>query len=519
MKRRSPVKIIFFAILFILLIIVAVVLIRTLTYPFHKTDGVTGAEPLDTSVTELSLERFAGGIRIPTVGREDYEDVDFAQFDRFKEYLAEVYPDIYSVMDTMTVNKYGMLFRWKGKDSSLKPILFLSHYDVVPVDNYEETESGEGDMILRPSDADKGPMTGYADSWEYPPFSGAVADGRIYGRGTLDMKCMLFAVMEAADTLIKEGFQPEQDIWFAFGQDEENGGRQGAVEIAQYFKNENIVFDAVYDEGGLIAAPGLGGINAPVGLIGVAEKGFSTINIKIRGIGGHSSMPPARGSLVQAAEIIAKLNNEQMPLMLIPPISSFLDNVGAYMPFASRVAIANKWLLEGVLLRQMSKEAQTNALVRTTTAVTMAKGSEAPNVMSALAEVTVNFRILPGNSAQDVFEHVQKICEGYDVELVNDRPREASHISPEDSKGFRIIKDITGRLYPDAVVTSYITIGGTDAYKYELVSDNVYRFMPILLNEYEQRIVHNENEHISIANFGRMIAFYKEIMRTYGIME
>lgn len=518
MKKKSAVKIILLLLLLVIIALAAIVLVKTFTYPFQKAGGDKNVQLLDTSVSGQSIERFAGGVRIPTVGGVDYDEIDFTPFDRFKEYLPESYPQIYEVMDTTTVNGYGMLLRWKGKDSSLKPILFLSHYDVVPVDNYEGDEIG-GDIILRPADADKGPMTDYAKVWDYPPFSGAVVDGRIYGRGSLDMKCMLFAVMEAADALIKDGFQPKQDIWFAFGQDEENSGIHGAVEIAKYFKGNNIEFDAVYDEGGLVAAPGLGGINAPIALVGVAEKGFSTIRIKVKGVGGHSSMPPKEGSLVKAAEIITKLNENQMPLTLIPPVSSFLDNTGAYMPFLSRMAIANKWLLEGMFLKQMSKTPQTNALARTTTAVTMAKGSEAPNVLSSMSEVTVNFRILPGNTVEEVLEHVKKICEGYDVEIENNNPREASNISPADARGFRIIKDVVGKIYPDAVVSSYITIGGTDAYKYELVSKNVYRFLPVLLNEYEQRSIHNENEYISIANFGRMIAYYKEIMRTYEDFE
>lgn len=516
MKKRSSIKIFLLALLVVLLLVIALLVIRTLTYPFNKDVSKSNVELLDISVPEISIERFAGGLRIPTVGAVNYDEVDFRTFDRFKEYLPEVYPEIYKVMDTLTVNKYGMVFRWKGKDSTKAPILFLSHYDVVPVDNYDPIDPDEGDMVLRPHDEENVVMQGTAPGWEYPPFSGAVAEGNIYGRGSLDMKCKLFSVMEAADALIKEGFQPNQDVWFAFGQDEENGGMQGAVKIAQYFKEQNITFDAVYDEGGIIAAPGLGGINAPVALVGVAEKGFSTITIKVRGIGGHSSMPPARGSLVQAAEIITKLNAQQMPLILIPPIESFLNNVGGHMSFVSRMAIANKWLLKGVLVRQMSKEAQTNALVRTTTAVTMASGSEAPNVMSALAEVTVNFRILPGNTVQEVLEHVREVCEGYDVELINNDPREASNMSPEDSYGFKMIKETVGKVYPEAIVTPYITIGGTDAYKYEQVSKNVYRFLPIILNETEQRTIHNENEYISIENFGRMIAFYKEIMRNYG---
>ncbi|MCD8176334.1 MAG: M20/M25/M40 family metallo-hydrolase [Tannerellaceae bacterium] len=503
------------ALLGVLLLLLIVLVIKTMIYPFRTNDTPVGTSMMTVPVSEKSVKRFAGGIQIPTISVENYEDTNFEAFDRFKVYLESAYPEVYSKLDTMTVNTYGLVFRWKGKNPDLRPVLLLSHYDVVPVDGYDEENYFTGDTIFRINDPVQLPIDEIQEGWTYPPFSGAVTGGRVYGRGTLDMKGMLFGIMEAADALLVEGFQPERDIWFAFGQDEENGGRNGAVLIADYFKEQNIRFDAVYDEGSFVLAPGVGGINKPMALVGVGEKGFLTLRLSIRGLGGHSSMPPKKSSLVMAAEIIEKLNNNQMPARIIAPIRSFLNNAGGEMGFASRLAISNQWLLKPVLLKTLSNSPATNALVRTTTAFTMMKGSDANNVVSAVSELTMNFRILPGETVEDVINHVKKACEGFDVDYEVINAREPSAISPEDTKGFNIIRQTVNKLYPEAIFSSYITIGGTDAYKYQLVSDNIYRFMPIYLNDYEQRTIHNENEHISLENFGRMIEYFKELMTRY----
>lgn len=512
MVKRLIVILISVVILFILYLVV-----RTLTYGFSKVEEKVGEAEIDFTPSEQALRRFAGGIRIPTVSNEVYEETNFEPFRRFMAYLPSVYPAVYEVMETETVNEYGLVFRWKGKNPEEKPVLFLSHYDVVPVVGYDPQTMSASDTIFQPHDTHISPIESLSGTWDYSPFSGAVVDGRIYGRGTLDMKNMLFSLMEGADALIAEGFQPERDIWFAFGHDEEVSGRQGALRIAAYFREQGLTFDAVYDEGGIIAAPGsaMESIGKPLALIGTGEKGFLTLRLRVKGLGGHSSMPPAKSSLVYAGEIIGKLNSHQMPATIIPPIASFLDNIGSEMGFVSRMAIANQWILKPLLLHSFEKSPSSNALIRTTTAVTMAKGSDAPNVLASVAEVTVNFRILPGNTVADVMEHVKKLCEGYDVDMEVVSEREPSGISPENVKGFSIIKDQITQIYPDAIVSSYITIGGTDAYKYQVVSDHIYRFMPVQLNLYEQRSIHNENEHISFENFGRMLWYFKELMRRY----
>ncbi len=510
-------KTIVIAIVSFIIILVIFLLVKTWIYPFHKSEEKYNTAILDTNPSEKSIKRFVGGIRIPTVSNEVYENTDFQPFDDFKAYLPKVYPEIYKNMDTLTVNEYGLVFHWKGKTQDRKPILFLSHYDVVPVIGYDPAQNAPVDTIYQVNDNAISRIDSVQTKWDYSPFSGAVVNGRIYGRGTLDMKGMLFSLFEAADQLIGEGFQPEQDIWFAFGHDEEVSGRQGAVHIADYFKQRGITFDAVYDEGGIIAAPGsaMESIKKPMALVGIGEKGFLTLRIKVFGLGGHSSMPPAKSSLVYAAEIIEKLNDNQLPPKIISPIASFLDNIGGEMNFTSRMAIANQWLLKPLLINTFSKSPSSNALIRTTTAISMAKGSDAPNVLTSVSEVTINFRILPGETVNDIVNHVNKLCEGYNVEMEIISSREPSAISPEDTKGFNVIRKTISQLYPDAIVSSYITIGGTDAYKYQIVSDNIYRFMPLDLNLYEQRSIHNENEHITIENFGKMIWYFKEIMKTY----
>lgn len=491
---------------------------KTVFYPFAKVDS---SKPSSTSSTnyipsESAIRNLAGGIQFPTIINEVYEESNFKPFVEFKQYLIKTYPRIYQTMDTLTINQYGMLFHWKGKNPNAKPILLLSHYDVVPVVGYDPSDYTQGEIFYHPDE--KAEKSEAQSTWDYPPFSGAVVDGRIYGRGTLDMKGMLFSIMEAANELIGEGFQPEQDVWFAFGQDEERSGLHGAIHIADYFKSQGIEFGAVYDEGGIIAGPKsvLPNVDVPMALVGLGEKGFLTLRIRVYGIGGHSSMPPQKGSLIYAAEIMQKLNENQMPANLIPPIASFLDNIGGQMNFTSRMAIANQWLLGSNLKKSLSKSPASNALIRTTTAVTMAYGSDAPNVLASVAEVTVNFRILQGNTVNDVIEHVKDICKDYKVDLQVISSREPSSLSPADSEPFNRLKEIVEGLYPNAIVSPYITIGGTDAYKYQIVSNNIYRFMPVSLDQQDQRTIHNENEHITLENYGKMITYFKEIMKQYN---
>ncbi|GAA4159067.1 M20 family peptidase [Chryseobacterium ginsenosidimutans] len=506
-------KIIFIA-LSIIIILIIIILVKTFIYPFKKINSKT-SEGWKAVKNDSAIQRLSGGLKIPTVSSGELGKFDYSTFDTIKEYLKVSYPLIYENAEFTEVNKYGLVFRLKGSNPSLDPILFLSHTDVVPPGDAEVKDKSEN--IFRPDDKPLPPVSKIADDWDFGPFSGAVANGRIYGRGAIDMKGMLFSLMESMNNIIKNKHIPQRDIYLAFGFDEEVGGQQGAVKIAEYFKTKNLKFDAVYDEGGLILEKGsVAGIDSDVAVIGCAEKGFLSVKIKVKGLGGHASMPPMESAIGKAAIIMQRLEHDQMKPMITPLINEFFTNIGGSMSFVNRMGISNQWLLKPVLLSQLTKNNSTNALVRTTTALTMMKGSDAPNILSPEVEFVVNFRLLPGNTVKDVKEHIAKATKGFDVELEDiDSVKEASAVSPTNTKAFKLIEAAVKEIHPAAIATPYLTVGGTDAYKYQMVSKNIYRFMPIKINDAEKQSIHSTNEYLSIENYMKMIHYFEYIMTNY----
>ncbi|GAA5095688.1 M20 family peptidase [Chryseobacterium ginsengisoli] len=503
-----------FIILSVVIVLIIIVLIKTFTYPFKKINSKT-SEGWKFVKNDSAIQRFSGGLKIATVSSGELGTFDYSTFDTIKEYLRTSYPLIYENTEFTEVNKYGLVFKLKGKNSSLDPILFLSHTDVVPPGDADVKDKSEN--IFRPDDKPLPAVSKVAEDWDFGPFSGAVANGRIYGRGSIDMKGMLFSLMESMNNLIKNKHVPQRDIYLAFGFDEEVGGQQGAVKIAEYFKSKNIKFDAVYDEGGLILEKGsVAGIDSDVAVIGCAEKGFLSVKIKVKGLGGHASMPPMESAIGKAAVIMQRLEHDQMKPMITPLINEFFTNIGGSMSFVNRMGISNQWLLKPVLLAQLTKNNSTNALVRTTTALTMMKGSDAPNVLSPEVEFVVNFRLLPGNSVKDVKEHIANATKGFDVEIEEvDSVKEASDVSPTNTKAFKLIEAAIKEIHPTAIATPYLTVGATDAYKYQIVSKNIYRFMPIKINDAEKQSIHNTNEYLSIENYMKMIHYFEFIMLNY----
>lgn len=497
-----------------IILLIVILLIKTFTYPFKKNNTAATNE-WKVVKNDSAVQRFSNGIKIATISTGELGDFDYSTFDTFKEYLKKSYPEIYQNTENYEVNKYGLVFKLKGSQPNLEPILFLSHMDVVPPGDADVKSKEEN--VFRPNDKALPRVTKVAEDWDYAPFSGSVANGRIYGRGTIDMKGMLFSLMESMSNIIKSGHIPKRDIYLAFGFDEEVGGQKGAAQIANHFKKQGLKFDAVYDEGGLVLEKGsVKGIDSDVAVIGCAEKGFLSAKIKVKGLGGHSSMPPTESAIGKAAVIMQRLEDDQMKPIITPLIREFFDNIGGSMPFANRLAISNQWLLQPLLLSQLTKSNTTNALVRTTTALTMMKGSDGTNVLSPEVEFVVNFRLLPGNTVKDVKDHIAKATKGFDVEVEEiDNTREASAVSPTNTKAFKLIEAGIKEIYPTAIATPYLTVGGTDAYKYQIVSKNIYRFMPIKINNSEQQSIHSTNEYISIKNYLKMIHYFEFVMKNY----
>lgn len=507
-------KKILLVILGVIIVLIIILLVKTFTYPFKK-NNLSATQEWKVVKNDSAVQRFSNGIKIATISTGELGDFDYSTFDTFKEYLKKSYPEIYQNTENYEVNKYGLVFKLKGTQPNLEPILFLSHMDVVPPGD-ADVKSKEGN-IFRPDDKALSRITKVSEDWDYAPFSGAVSNGRIYGRGTIDMKGMLFSLMESMTNLIKNKHVPKRDIYLAFGFDEEVGGQKGAAQIANHFKKQGLKFDAVYDEGGLVLEKGsVKGIDSDVAVIGCAEKGFLSAKIKVKGLGGHSSMPPTESAIGKAAVIMQRLEDNQMKPVITPLIKEFFDNIGGSMPFANKLAISNQWLLQPLLLSQLTKNNSTNALVRTTTALTMMKGSDGTNVLSPEVEFVVNFRLLPGNTIKDVKDHIAKVTKGFDVEVEEiDNTREASAVSPTNTRAFKLIEAGIKEIYPTAIATPYLTVGGTDAYKYQIVSKNIYRFMPIKINNSEQQSIHSTNEYISIENYLKMIHYFEFIIKNY----
>jgi carboxypeptidase PM20D1 len=352
----------------------------------------------------------------------------------------------------------------------------------------------------------------------------------VWGRGTLDIKSQLTAHLEAAENLMRRGFTPQRDFYFIYGHDEEVGGRNGAMKVAEYLESRGFRAEGVLDEGGFVISGALKGVNAPLALIGVAEKGFCNYEISIAGTGGHSSMPPLHTSLGTAAALIREIEAHPLPPRLTPPVRDMLRAAAGEMGFALRMALANLWLFRPLLFRIFAAGAVTRAMVGTSLAATRAQASDAANVLPQNTTITVNARLLPGDTLAMVERHLAGLAEqviaadrekaggaagpekGRGYAITRLIPLEASPLSPAAGAVYEKLTTLIGEFYPNAITAPYLVMGGTDARKYYAVSDHVYRFTPILVTDAEKNTAHSTNESISIVNYGRMIRFFERFI-------
>ena len=458
--------------------------------PENKDYGTPTEEKVDAARAQ---EHLAKAISIPTISYPDKADVDFTQFEKFHAFLEEAFPLIHKTLEKEIVQEASLIYRWKGTRDDLDPIALLAHQDVVPI-----SEGTEQD-------------------WEHPPFSGHNDGEFIWGRGTLDMKNHLIGVMDAVETLLEEGFQPERDVYLLFGQDEEVVASEegGAKSIMKVLKERGIHLDCVLDEGGAIIPVNVKGIlnNKELVGIGIAEKGYVDFEITVNAKGGHSSQPPVHSGLGQLADVIKDLENNQFKAELMPFVKELFSNVGKNCTYPARLLMCNLNYLHPVLKYGMTKIPFTACLVRTTTAVTMAQGSPAANVLPQKASVTVNFRQMPGVTTADVEKHIRKVCRNKDIEVKVLKAKEASKFSPTDSRAFNIIREICMQDNKDSIVAPYLVMGGTDACYYEPICENIYRYAPYKVSVPLLRCTHGTNERIPIEAIAPAIAFFKRYIR------
>jgi carboxypeptidase PM20D1 len=477
----------FFRILILLIfVLLAVIVIKALLFRSlqAKVDSVEIPAFGDESVSHL-----AQAVKIPTVSYSFSAPVDTVAFLKYLNFITQSYPGINTRLEKEIINKLTLLFTWKGTNPSLKPVILMAHYDVVP----------PGDTLM----------------WEKKPFSGE-NDGRfIWGRGTLDDKAAMISVLEAVERLISEGYNPERTIYLSFGHDEEIGGNNGAVKVAELLKARGVEAEYVLDEGMAVTLGMVPMMKKPVALIGLSEKGYLTVKLEAEMEGGHSSTPAKESALIVLNRAVYNLVNNQMKPRLSAPINDFIRYIGPEMPFYAKMIFGNKWLFGGLILNIYKGSSSGNALVRTTTAPTIIMSGEKDNVIPVKAEAVVNFRILPGESSGDVLKHIEKVVNDKLVRVLpsNESISEPTPVSPSDTKGFSDIQKAIREVYNNAPVSPTMMLGTSDSRHFSSITRNIYKFAPIVVSSEDMARIHGLNERNSIENYKKGIAFYYRLIR------
>jgi carboxypeptidase PM20D1 len=479
------------AVVFLLVVVLAIVVVSraallrpTAEKPVPAADAIAVDE-------SGAVQRLAAAIRIPTVSNASLI-IDADAMAKLRDLMQSSFPRVHAVMTREVLDSGAMVFTWKGRDPSADPVVLMGHMDVVPA---------EAATLNR---------------WQHAPFSGDIADGSIWGRGTLDDKQSVFSLMEAAETLLAQGFTPARTVIFAFGDDEENGGPQGAGRIVKLLQSRGVHAAFVVDEGGAVVTGMVPGFTAPLAVVGTAEKGYLSLALSTTGAGGHSSEPPAHTAIGRLATGLARLEAHPFPGSLPAPMRAELVSLAPYMPFSKRLILGNLWLTRPLIVGAGLQDEHQAGGFHTTTAEDIISGGVKENVLPTEAHAVVNFRILPGETVNSVTEGVRARIADSGITIANANPgsaRDPSPVSPTNTDGFQELATTIRQRYPGTVVTPYLVQAATDSSYYYGVSPNVYRFAPIEANPATLTMVHGFNEHITTINYIHAVQFEAQLIR------
>ncbi len=470
--------------------VVAVAVFRATTLPSLQI-AVEPAPDLDLDL-DAAVERLRQAVRIVTIS-SDEGPPDADQVAAFHGFLEQSFPGVHAALEREVVGGGSLLYTWPGRDVAAAPVALLGHFDVVP----------PGDLEL----------------WTHPPFSGALSGGYVWGRGTLDNKINVLGLLEAVERLLAEGFAPARTVLFAFGHDEEILGAEGAAKIAALLAERGTRLEFVLDEGMLIVDGVVPGAADPVAILGVAEKGYVTFELTARAAGGHSSTPPPDSAVGRLARALARLDETKQPARVDAPVTEFLRYLAPEMPFPRRLVLSNLWLTAPLVERLYAANWRTDAVLRTTTALTIADAGIKDNVLPTAARARVNFRVHPRDSIAAVEERVRRIVDDLEIEIeIVGTRQEPSPVSPLDGSGFRYLQRTIGEVFPEAIVVPGLVLGGTDSRYYAGLTDQVYRFTPMILGPDDLGRVHGVDERLSVEVYGRSLRFYARLLEQLGTL-
>jgi len=468
-----------------LVILFGVLVFNTLTIDRYQLEGVTQtAAPFFDH--DHAIDRFATSLTFETVSVAG-GSVNEHAFRAFHTFLETSFPLVFENLLVEHVNEWTLLITWEGKNPELNPTMLMAHQDVVPA--------------------------GDASAWLHPPFSGKIADGSVWGRGAIDNKNGVMAILEAVELRLRDGHQPDRTLMLLFGHDEEIGGVMGAVAVAELLKSRGITLEFVLDEGGYIIEGALP-VERPVAFVGTSEKGYLDLQLTALSQGGHSSTPPVDTPIFLLAEALHKLNNNPFDASITGATEDMFAFLRPEMPFLYRMIFSNLWLTKPIIVRVFRDNPSASAMLRTTMAPTMMSGSAAPNVLPAEASVVINFRIQPGETIDSVIENVERIINDDRIKVTKFAGfgSNPSPISDARAQPFSILHQSIREVFNEIYVTPFLMIAGTDSRHLTIVSDNVFRFSPVQLTEEESVSFHAVNEHLSVETYLKMIHFYHNLI-------
>lgn len=423
-------------------------------------------------------------VQIPTVSFMDGEGEDQAPFVEFQEKLHALFPGVARHCERMIVGDKGIIYRWPGQEGE-RPSVLMSHYDVVPAPD---------------------------DKWIHPPFSGAILEGYVWGRGTIDTKCTLVAAMEAAEQLISIGHVPQNDLYFCFSGDEEVAGPT-APAILEALQAAGVTPWFVLDEGGGIVNDALPGVDKPCAQIGACEKGQAELIFTAEALPGHASRPPRHTSLGQVARAIRRVEKTPWPLRYTPVAKRFIDTMGRHARLPWRFIYANLIPLKPFISLFLGlRGGELNAQLRTTAAFTLAKASSATNVLPQRAQASANTRMLPGENSKSARRRAQRLVKGLGVKVDTRVFSEPSAISNTQDTAWQMLCEAVEDVWPEAVPVPFMYMACTDARHYSRICEHVYRFSALAWTKEERALMHSFNERISLKALGKMQAFYQALI-------
>jgi carboxypeptidase PM20D1 len=436
-----------------------------------------------------AVERLRELLRIPTQSHPDPADLDTEAFASFRDAVVRLYPAVTAAAERELVLGHTMLYRWRGAAEGPATVL-MAHYDVVVA-----TDEG----------------------WRHPPFAaelvGEGADAELWGRGTIDDKGSVAAILEGAESLASTGFVPAHDVYLLFGHDEETNGT-GAQEAARLLAERGVRIGLVLDEGGAVVDRVFPTVDSPIAVVGVSEKTTTMIELRVEQQGGHASTPPRETATSRLARAVVRMNRHPFPATLNAPIERMLATIGPHASGVIGFVLSRPRLFRPLILQLMTRlGVETNAMLRTTAVATVLSAGHAQNAIAESATAVVNARIAIDSDTATTVRRLKRVIADDGVSVTVLSAARPSGVSRMAGPMWDLVSSTITAEYPGTIVVPYVQTGATDSRQFSHLSDTVYRFSPFHMTGDERAALHAKDERIHVESYLTGIRFFERLIR------